>query len=1094
MATKMKSAYQKIILSALLLHIGILVSAQTSIEENTIVRSSLDEMFENLDKTKIPTGLLIDYAVDLVELSKYDGTELSDSNYVNLHIFEDILRSVKSAIVNNGGFKDINNTMTSFVAPMTDNSVNLGLVFHRYNYIKANALDDNLIVYDSVNEKVYDSYIDGVWQNPYGESYIFAFTPSSNTCRSGNVTFKFSSAYLFGHPGFTQLHFDAGDGNGYRSTNPMSSVSVNYTTTGIKELKLRLTTPNGQVLESHSTIHVIDTNVEPSISAAPIPPVDTIIRHTTYNGVNVSAQMSYYSTLYDGKIRKPFIVVEGFDPWILEHLTGEFPDDEVNLGYTNHTLFAEKFYDNSTLGLDYDLIFIDWNNSTEDIRANAKLLMMLIEEINEMKSEAGSTQTNVILGQSMGGLIARYALRTMENNGTPHEVTTYISHDSPHLGANVPLGAQYLIAQTLSMIHGHSGLVNLANLVTGNILTIAEQRFCSVLHSMAARQMLVNYVDLTGFVDNTVHDDWQEELDDLGFPEGDFGSDIENLTIVNGRAYDLSSSLIYNKHFLYLDGYVKSGILVDCLAPFLSLAFGHLPMALTYAFDISYLKDVFRWLGSSVLNIHAEVNPLSTANAGQKLSELKLWYTKKFLWLFPKTYNIFSSTQYVPGTGLYYDDYPGSTYTIDWNDLVGLEDDDGVGPYIDTIGTSLTGVGSYQYTLGITDKIMFIPTASALAITGNVTASDFMTDYYSNPPVPITETAFDSYYLYPYASSHIAPLTTSNFNWNWIENHLYSKITGPDCVTGTANFSMSGISNGLIWSTSDSSIATIDNSGKLTTHGNGIVAVTAVKPYANGQLFRKSKDVVVGFPDIVIKTSYATGDGYVFTAESTSSNATQLLAQMVSAGNFQYEWSLLDNNGDRTTQTSSNNSFEYLPKGNETITVAVRLVSAAGNKGPVKSVSANLRVPFTTNYEYVIVTGDGTAYFIKSNGTYEVGVPSQDFTVTYNYTTYDQNDNALTTSKLVEKYLKGTDCYIAYPRYAWSDNYLTGTKAAYQYKWTFTLFDMAMFLDPLESAIDDAGGMERVMYEFDLDICNSLKEKMQKIPFVIIYKPTFPEN
>ena len=50
-------------------------SAQTSIEENDIVRSALDEMFEDLDKSRVPTGYLLDYAVDLVELSDYDGTE-----------------------------------------------------------------------------------------------------------------------------------------------------------------------------------------------------------------------------------------------------------------------------------------------------------------------------------------------------------------------------------------------------------------------------------------------------------------------------------------------------------------------------------------------------------------------------------------------------------------------------------------------------------------------------------------------------------------------------------------------------------------------------------------------------------------------------------------------------------------------------------------------------------------------------------------------------------------------------------------------------------------------------------------------------------
>ncbi len=45
----------------------------------------------------------------------------------------------------------------------------------------------------------------------------------------------------------------------------------------------------------------------------------------------------------------------------------------------------------------------------------------------------------------MGGVIARYALRKMEDAGMEHQVSLYISHDSPHLGANVPLGALYAL-------------------------------------------------------------------------------------------------------------------------------------------------------------------------------------------------------------------------------------------------------------------------------------------------------------------------------------------------------------------------------------------------------------------------------------------------------------------------------------------------------------------------------------------------------------------------------------------------------------------------------------------------------------------------
>ena len=43
----------------------------------------------------------------------------------------------------------------------------------------------------------------------------------------------------------------------------------------------------------------------------------------------------------------------------------------------------------------------------------------------------------------MGGLIARYALKDMENKGLNHQTRMYVSHDTPQLGANTPLSVQY---------------------------------------------------------------------------------------------------------------------------------------------------------------------------------------------------------------------------------------------------------------------------------------------------------------------------------------------------------------------------------------------------------------------------------------------------------------------------------------------------------------------------------------------------------------------------------------------------------------------------------------------------------------------------
>ena len=70
--------------------------AQT-FENLSTIRSDLDDMFEHLEKNRIPTGLLSDYAVDLADLRQFDGVDMSDSSFVNTSTFEQILYSIRSS-------------------------------------------------------------------------------------------------------------------------------------------------------------------------------------------------------------------------------------------------------------------------------------------------------------------------------------------------------------------------------------------------------------------------------------------------------------------------------------------------------------------------------------------------------------------------------------------------------------------------------------------------------------------------------------------------------------------------------------------------------------------------------------------------------------------------------------------------------------------------------------------------------------------------------------------------------------------------------------------------------------------------------------
>jgi hypothetical protein len=102
-----------------------------------------------------------------------------------------------------------------------------------------------------------------------------------------------------------------------------------------------------------------------------------------------------------------------------------------------------QFLDNAA---GYDLVFVNYN-TLRSIEDNANMLRRVIEWINADKAVINSTEKNVVVGVSMGGLVARYCLANMTKNVGYNSADTklLITHDSPHQGSNVPLSLQYFL-------------------------------------------------------------------------------------------------------------------------------------------------------------------------------------------------------------------------------------------------------------------------------------------------------------------------------------------------------------------------------------------------------------------------------------------------------------------------------------------------------------------------------------------------------------------------------------------------------------------------------------------------------------------------
>lgn len=219
-----------------------------------------------------------------------------------------------------------------------------------------------------------------------------------------------------------------------------------------------------------------------------------------YGGVTVEADLYEY---YSGVLDNPIIVVDGFDPGNERNWWETNGSDDPGL---YELLNQENMLEDArTLG--YDFIVVDNLAGADYIQRNAYLLMKIIDLVNARKS--GNNEL-IIVGPSMGGLISRTALKWMEDEGRDHHTRLWVSFDSPHQGANVPLGLQHWIKFFSSM----NDDVNDA---------------LSKLRQPAGKQMLIYHE--SGGSTNVCEErnNFITFLNDLGYPE-----DLRKIAISNG--------------------------------------------------------------------------------------------------------------------------------------------------------------------------------------------------------------------------------------------------------------------------------------------------------------------------------------------------------------------------------------------------------------------------------------------------------------------------------------------------------------------------------------------------------------------------------
>jgi hypothetical protein len=326
-----------------------------------------------------------------------------------------------------------------------------------------------------------------------------------------------------------QIQIDFDDGMGWRTINFGQVITVNYSNqTGEKHIKLNLIR-GGNILKSGLKSESIpcvsnyddpDPNVPWTTTGNPEKPWEI---STLYNGTEVFGN-AYY--LPSGEFDKPFIFVEGIDFKRTQTATrnGGFGWCEFTSGM-NHPDYEYSMLQRMPDLLDavrargYDIILLDFKDGATWIQHNAQLLIHLLQMVNSTKT--GDYQ-NVVSGASMGGQITRYALAKMEQQNIDHCTRLWVSLDSPHTGAYIPISLQMALDAMQDDNYGAMDFMR------HYIMRPASRQLLNI--------QLPQNNDWSTFSAPIARTLWYNELDNLGYPK-----QCKNITIANGN---LSGSAI----------------------------------------------------------------------------------------------------------------------------------------------------------------------------------------------------------------------------------------------------------------------------------------------------------------------------------------------------------------------------------------------------------------------------------------------------------------------------------------------------------------------------------------------------------------------
>jgi hypothetical protein len=432
------------------------------------------------------------------------------------------------------------NLLPQMVEILPDQSRNnpiipIGMIFTDTDYIHADSIESNLNA-DSTSL---------LPETPLEIVNVLNISNLRKRVFFQDVLFQIDTALLFtNRDDVIGLEIDFSDGMGLKYFDIKNqTIPVNYSTYGDKTIYYRLITSEGTLLSTS------ELRVSPILN----PDSEESTTINTESGNTASAKFNVYLGC-DGILDRPVLIVGGFEV----------------LKRSNPYALYERYYwtglVNYLQGNGYDIITVGFDDTHISMKENAEVLQSVIEYINAQKVDYFD---NIVIGESMGGVISRICLKSMEDQEIDHQMRLYISFDAPHKGANAPLSVQETVHDILnadvssffagiigylggSFLGGIAGGI-FGSIVTENLITdLVEEGIVDgvnatlndgytleqleqAMQAESSREIIIRNKfaesdnDIQYDTINPKYEAFQYFLDSLGFPQ-----QCRNITIING--------------------------------------------------------------------------------------------------------------------------------------------------------------------------------------------------------------------------------------------------------------------------------------------------------------------------------------------------------------------------------------------------------------------------------------------------------------------------------------------------------------------------------------------------------------------------------